>query len=173
MKKAVMVAVFLAVAQVHVVRPQSRETSGREILIPAHAKQIQVDENCRIHEVAPHSNGLKQHVYTDRGVCDVGTYQISSREETDVDDAKRHHRTVTIREHTFTLHNPTPDPVTFVVEQGIPKGWAIDSDPLPNEVTSGTAVFLISAQAGETVALHVGERHPPIESHPPAPAKKY
>ena len=168
MKKMAIVAMLLALAQTHVVRSQSAETPGREIQVPAGTKRIQVDENCRIHEEAPQSNGLKRHVYTDRGICDVGRYQISSRSETDVDGAKRHHRTVFIREHTFTLHNPTSDPATFVVVQLVPKGWAVDSDPAPDEITNGNAVFLISAQARQTVSLHVGERNPPIQSPPPA-----
>jgi hypothetical protein len=141
---------------------ESTADSGRrDLLTTPHSNEIHVDQQCRIYEIAPHTDGAKQHVYTDRGICDVGDSRFSSRDETDVDDAKRKHRTVTIQEHTFTLHNPTTEPVTFVVQQRVARGWEIDSAPPPDKMEGTLAVFLVRAQPEETVSLHVGERNPP------------
>ncbi len=87
--------------------------------------------------------------------------EISQREETDLEDDKRINRTVTIREHTFALHNPNAETITFVVEQKVPKGWQVDSNPQPNGIVGMIATFLVVVNAGETANLHVGERKPP------------
>lgn len=140
------------------------DAKGRRLLGSDRPTEIHVDEKCRIHEVAPHSEGLKQHVYTDRGICSVSGDRVSEREETDVDDNKRVHMYVTIREHTFALHNPNDDPVTFVVGQRVPKGWQVDSDPQPSSLNGAEATFLVVVAPGETANLHVGERKPPALS---------
>jgi hypothetical protein len=134
---------------------------NRELLTAPHSHEIHVDQDCLIHEVAPHTGGMKQHVYTDRGICDVSDDKTSYRDETDVDDGRRRHRSVKIREHTFRLHNPSTEPVTFILEQSVTKGWEIDSDPQPNQMTGTIATFLVHAEPGQTVSLHVGERNPP------------
>jgi hypothetical protein len=140
---------------------QDTNTQGRRVLGSDRSSEIHVDEKCHISEVAPHSDGLKQHVYTDRGICSVSGDAVTTRQETDIDDDKRIHRNVTIREHTFALHNPKDDPVTFIVDQKVPEGWQIDSDPLPNSINGADATFLVVVAPGETANLHVGERNPP------------
>ena len=145
------------------IRGQERDTGSepRRVVVPSHFQEIDVDEGCRIYEAAPHSDGKKEHVYTDRGICDVGDVQVSDREETDFDDGKLKHGRVTIQEHTFTLHNPYPETVVFVLRQGVTKGWQIDSDPQPNRMDGAVATFLVNVEPGQTVSLHVGERKPP------------
>lgn len=140
---------------------QNDNAKGRRLLGSDRPTEVHVDEKCHIHEIAPHSDGLKQHVYTDQGICSVSGNRVSEREETDVDDNKRTHTNVTIREHTFALHNPNDDPGTFVVEQKVPKGWQVDSDPQPNSLSGTEATFLVVVAPGETANLHVGERKPP------------
>jgi hypothetical protein len=134
---------------------------NRTLLGSSRTTQINVDENCRISEVAPHSDGQKEHIYKDNGICQVSGERVSTREETTLDDDRRKHINVTIREHTFALHNPTANAVTFVVQQKVPEGWQIDSDPQPNSVTGTIAAFLVDTDPGQTVNLHVGERKPP------------
>lgn len=158
MRKEIIVAAFLALAQAQMARSQAANSS--EPAGPPPANRIYVDEKCRIYDADPRTEGSKQHVSTDIGICNVDDYKTTYREETD-DEAKHHHRSVTIREHTFLLHNPTSNKVTFVVDQAVPKGWGIDSDPQPDEVTDGTAVFLVVLEVGETAELRVAERRPP------------
>jgi hypothetical protein len=48
--------------------------------------------------------------------------------------------------------------VAFVVNQPLPKGWRIDSDPQPIDLQGSTATFRVIAEPGQIVRLHVGER---------------
>jgi hypothetical protein len=137
------------------------DPAARQLLTEPHSNRIYVDANCHIHEIAPHTGGMKEHVYTDRGICDVSDERDSTREETDVDDGKQRHRMVHIREHSFMLHNPRTEPVVFVVQQPVTKGWEIDSEPAPNTQAEMIATYLVQAAPSQTVHLHVGERNPP------------
>jgi hypothetical protein len=141
--------------------------TGRRLLGPPRSTEIHVDEKCWIHEVAPHSEDLKQHIYRDDGICHVSGDAVTQRKETDLDDADHKHVTVTIREHTFVLHNPDAGAITFIVEQKVPKGWQVDSDPEPNSVVGSVATFIVTAEGGQTVSLHVGERKPPEPNREP------
>ena len=160
MKFRLMLAFAVAFLIARAVVAQSNDTAQQAPGLEQ-PKKIYVDENCRIHDVPPSVTGGKPHIYTDRGICDVGTPQVSFREETDYVNNKRKERTIMIREHTFSLHNPTQQETTFVVEQRLHKGWQIDSDPQPHEIEDGVAVFLVKTEAGQSVDLHVGERNPP------------
>jgi hypothetical protein len=66
---------------------------------------------------------------------------------------------VTVFEHEYVLTNPLPQPVTFVIGQVLPKGWMIDSDPPPVEITNSLAIFRAVAQPGETIRVHVGAKN--------------
>ncbi|HEY8997908.1 MAG TPA: hypothetical protein VIM60_08415, partial [Edaphobacter sp.] len=108
---------------------------------------------------------LRPHIYKDSGICAVDPAQESSRTETEITSTGHKRTHVKIAEHTFTLHNPTKQPAVFVLEYGVPKGWQVDSDPQPNRVDTAAkgslATFLLHAQPGQTVSLHVGIRNPP------------
>jgi hypothetical protein len=49
---------------------------------------------------------------------------------------------VTIPEHEFVVQNITGQQVVFMVQQAVPKGWSVDSDPQPTTVVDGIASFL-------------------------------
>ena len=123
------------------------------------SKEFHVDGNCRIYDAADPKTA--QHTFRDRGICAVDPEHVSSRPETDFVNSVRKRINVTIREHTFTFHNPTQEPAMFVLNQAVPKGWQVDSEPAPNQVTGPIATFLVSVEPGQTVSLHVGERNPP------------
>lgn len=127
--------------------------------------EFRVDAACRIYETAPSPKGPVEHIYKDRGICAVDPMHSSSRTETEITTAGHRRTNVRIQEHTFALHNPTREPAVFVLEQGVPKGWQIDSDPRPeSEAPSGKgtiATYRLHAAPGQTVELHVGMRNPP------------
>jgi hypothetical protein len=83
---------------------------------------------------------------------------------------------VSITEQEYLLQNVTTAPVAFVVEQFVPQGWRVDSDPQPTQIVGPTALFRVYAQPGEIVRLHVGLRHTKplrtklIKASPLAPA---
>ncbi|HWZ53048.1 MAG TPA: hypothetical protein VNW54_16450 [Granulicella sp.] len=73
--------------------------------------------------------------------------------------------TAEIAEVEYLVHNAAPEPRTVVVEHPVRPGWTIDSDPKPFESTPTEHRFRLAAQPGETVRLHIGERHPLSQSY--------
>ncbi len=67
--------------------------------------------------------------------------------------------TAEVAEVEYLVHNAAPDPRTVVVEQPIRSGWRLDSDPKPDETTSTVYRFRVATPPGQTVRLHIGERH--------------
>ena len=47
----------------------------------------------------------------------------------------------------------------MIVEQPRRKGWTLDSDPKPEEMTESLYRFRVGTAPRETVRLHIGERH--------------
>ena len=68
-------------------------------------------------------------------------------------------QTSEIAEVEYLVHNAAPDPRTVIVEQPRRGGWTFDSDPKPAETTSSLYRFRVSTLPGETVRLHIGQRH--------------
>jgi hypothetical protein len=66
---------------------------------------------------------------------------------------------VIVKEREYVLQNPTDAPIAFIVSYSLPKGWSIDSDPAPFQITDKAAVFRVIAQPGEIVHLHTGSRN--------------
>jgi hypothetical protein len=121
--------------------------------------EIHVDQDCRILPDPAHAPpGKKPKPYTDSAICRLeGIFESQHAEEQiQGDQLIRWH--VDIHEHTFLLQDISDAPVTFVVEQSIPKNWTVDSDPQPKQVIGQTAFFPVIVQPGETVHLHVGMR---------------
>jgi hypothetical protein len=66
---------------------------------------------------------------------------------------------VNISEQGYVLQNITTEHVVFVVEELVPDGWVVDSDPQPVAMQGQTAIFYAHAEPGEIVRMHVGLRH--------------
>lgn len=127
--------------------------------------EIHVDGHCRIlaQERPDSTQPYDKPQYRlghDGGICnfDGGRAHITTRKEENIVNGVVKRTTLTIREHTYLLHNPTQGPITFVVDELVPNGWTIDSDPKPNALANSTATFRVHAEAGQTVRLHVGRR---------------
>jgi hypothetical protein len=67
--------------------------------------------------------------------------------------------TADIAEVEYLVHNAAPEPRMVVIEHPVRPGWTIDSDPKPFESTPTEHRFRVATQPGETVRLHIGERH--------------
>ena len=61
-----------------------------------------------------------------------------------------------VHEVTFVLHNAAADRRTVVTEVPVVAGWALDSDPTPEETTPTLYRFRTELDPGQTVRLHVG-----------------
>jgi hypothetical protein len=70
-----------------------------------------------------------------------------------------------IAEITYVVHNAATDPRTVIIEHPIRQGYKLDSDPKPEETTPTLYRFRAIAAPGETVRLHVGERHQSVISY--------
>jgi hypothetical protein len=68
-------------------------------------------------------------------------------------------QTTEISEVEYLVHNSATDPRTVIVEQPKRSGWKLDSDPRPAETTPDAYRFRVATAAGESVRLHVGQRH--------------
>jgi hypothetical protein len=130
-------------------------------LSSATLKEIHVDQKCRI--LQDPVDGVYGENVSDQEIdpviCHLESVHTSSHlEETLTGGAPQGHK-VTIAEREYVLQNVTSEPVTFVVEQPLPEGWRVDSDPQPAKIADTTAFFRVNAEPGQIVRLHVGERH--------------
>jgi hypothetical protein len=68
-------------------------------------------------------------------------------------------RNTQVSEVTYVVRNAADEPRTVIVEHPVRQGYTIDSDPKPAETTPTVYRFRVVTKPGETVRLHVGERH--------------
>jgi len=124
-------------------------------------QQLRVDQNCRLlpDPSRPVAGNKKQRPYKDPEICHLEAVLSSNHIEERTTANQIERSSVSITEQTYVLQNTTDAPATFVVEQLVPEGWAVDSDPPPTDTAGATAIFRVNAQAGEIVQLHVGLRH--------------
>jgi len=130
---------------------------------PPPAAEIHVDQNCRIYaQDRTSTSSAYSHPYlrTDPDVCQLRrVLHTKNRYEETVEDGVVKRTRYEIAERNYILHNVTTSTVAFIVQQPLPKGWFIDSDPAPDSTEGETATFRVYANPGQTIHLHVGERH--------------
>lgn len=68
-------------------------------------------------------------------------------------------KTREVRETEYLVHNAAAESRTVIVEAQRLQGWELDSEPKPEETTEGLYRFHVEVKPGETVRLHVGQRH--------------
>jgi hypothetical protein len=122
--------------------------------------EIHVDQECHILPPTSQPPGAKRpRLHKDPLICHLESVAESNHVEETIAGNQVRRSDVRIQEQTYVLQNVTTDPTTFVVEQFVPQGWMVDSDPQPTKMDGPTAVFQVSADPGQTVQLHVGLRH--------------
>ena len=123
--------------------------------------QIHVDDRCRILPDPDHPlpGKRKQRPSADPVICHLESIASSAHMEESLVGHELRRNWIDITEQEYVLQNIAEDPVIFVVEQYVPQGWVVDSDPQPKQVNGQTAIFLANAKPGEIVHLHVGLRH--------------
>jgi hypothetical protein len=95
----------------------------------------------------------------DSAVCHLESQLTSNHVKGTVVNGAVQRSVVVVKEQEYLLQDEFPQPVVFVVEQQVPDGWTVDSDPQPTKMIGHTAVFKVAAQPGQIVRLHVGEAH--------------
>ena len=130
-------------------------SAQQETSLPS--SEIHVNERCRILTETSSQFSVSD-LRPGAPICKVNSEFHSNHWEQNIEDGIAKRAYLTIHEREYLLHDPTIEPVTFVVDQSLPEGWQVDSDPQPTEVTDGTATFRVISQPGQTVRLHIGER---------------
>ena len=102
-----------------------------------------------------------------KAFCRLESVKTTQHRETEIVDNNPQHVLATVQEQEYLLHNLTGEPVAFIIEHRVPRGWKIDSDPQPNSVANSTAIFRAVAQPGQTVRLHVGMKTTLLGPVPP------
>ena len=126
-------------------------------------REVHVDGQCLVRQ---ESEGTGAPVYrSDPFICRLESVHRSDHLETAMQDGVQTARHVTVREQEYVLRNTRTEPVVFIVEQEVPLGWRVDSDPQPVRMDGTTAIFEVQAEPGQVVRLHTGERRTrPVEA---------
>lgn len=133
-------------------------------------QEILINQDCALLLAPADSNakGKKAKFEQDPAICHLESVLTSAHMEESIQENELHRSRVTINEQEYVLQNISNDPVVFVVEQNVPTGWQVDSDPQPAALIPASvddrkldkiAVFRVHADPGQIVRLHVGERH--------------
>jgi hypothetical protein len=123
--------------------------------------EIHVDNGCRIlpQQTTGVGRKAKPKPRKDSVICHLEGVLSSQHVERTIVAGVAHNSIVSVEEQEYVLQNVTTEPVVFVVEYGVPKGWRIDSDPQPGEMFGSLGIFRVNALAAQIVRLHVGMRH--------------
>jgi hypothetical protein len=145
--------------------PEASTTSDNPSL--ASVREIHVNQDCIILQdrldgiqgiTVPGSQPI-QGGERDSAVCHLESQFTSNHVKGTVVNGAVQRSVVVIKEQEYLLQNEFQTPVVFLVEQLVPDGWKIDSDPAPTSMAGKIALFKVSAQPGQIVRLHVGEAH--------------
>jgi hypothetical protein len=104
-------------------------------------------------------SGQRAVAQTETGVCHLESQLTSNSVKGAVVNGAVQRSVVVVKEQKYMLRDEFQEPVVFVVEQAVPDGWMVSSDPQPNKVEGKVALFRVAAQPGQVVSLHVGEQH--------------
>lgn len=157
----------LAISQPLISQPLAAQSASQPAATPvvhripySRLLEIHVDQDCHILPPAAEPPTTKKpRLRKDPVICHLESMAESNHVEEAITGNQIRRSKVRIQEQTYVLQNVTTAPVTFVVEQFVPEGWRVDSDPQPAKVDGSTAIFQVNADPGQTVQLHVGLRH--------------
>ena len=105
------------------------------------------------------ASGQRAVAQTDAAVCHLESQLTSNHVKGEVVNGAVQRSVVVVKEQEYLLQDEFQTPVVFVVEQAVPDGWKVDSDPQPNAVEGKVALFRVTVQPGQVARLHVGEQH--------------
>jgi hypothetical protein len=143
------------------------------LAVPAGVSQDQaarlsiiVDKACLIQpDSDPTVLGDHNDAFRDDAICHLESVLSSHHVEEKIADGERSRFFVRVDEQEYVLQNPTNKPALFTVRHNVPENWTVDSDPSPSSMDGSTAVFLVNAEPGQRVRMHVGmHRNFPMDS---------
>ena len=119
-------------------------------------EEIHVTENCRIF----HKNTADQKAryFRNSGICHQESKYDVVHPEAELEHGVLTKVVYEINESDYLLHNFLDHPVAFILDQPLPDGWHVDSDPQPLTTNNHLAIYRVLAQPGQTVRLHTGQK---------------
>jgi hypothetical protein len=158
--KLLVATLFLA-STVFAQQPTPLLPADNASVSPALPTEVHIDQYCRVltpgHPTATNPAPPAHYRYNSV-VCHIESDLHSHHWEQKTINGTPRNTYVYVKEREYLLQNTTDRPVAFVVNQPLPKGWRIDSDPQPIDLQGSTATFRVIAEPGQIVRLHVGER---------------
>jgi hypothetical protein len=108
---------------------------------------------------APGAGGERSVAQLDLTVCHLDSQLTANRVKGELVNGTVQRSVVVVKEKDYLMKNQFERPVVFVVEQPVPEGWAISSEPGPDKMVGNVALYKAVALPGQMVRLHAGEQH--------------
>jgi hypothetical protein len=119
-------------------------------------EEIHVTGDCRIYN--KNTADKKPRYFRNPGICHQESQKHLTEAEDTLKDGVMARVTYEINESDYLVHNFTSHPVAFVLDQPLPEGWHVITDPQPIAINDHMATYRVLAQPGQTVRLHTGQR---------------
>ena len=108
---------------------------------------------------APGAGGERSVAQLDLTVCHLDSQFTADHVKGEVVNGAVQRSVVVVKQKDYLMKNQFERPVVFVVEQPVPEGWAIESEPGPDKMMGNVALFRAVALPGQMVRLRAGEQH--------------
>ena len=119
-------------------------------------EEVHVTGDCRIYY--KNTPDKKPRYFRNAGICHQESANHVKQSEDTMKDGVLTRVVYQINESDYLLHNFTDHSVAFVLDQRLPEGWHVITDPQPISVDDHMAIYRVLAQPGQTVRLHTGQR---------------
>lgn len=105
------------------------------------------------------AGGQRSVAQLDLGVCHLDSQVTANRVKGELVNGAVQRSVVVMKEKDYLMKNQFERPVVFVVEQPVPAGWEIATEPGPDKMVGNVALYKAVALPGQMVRLHAGEQH--------------
>ncbi len=119
-------------------------------------EEVHVTGDCRIYQ--KNTNDKKPRYFRDTAICHQESKNRVKEAEDNLKEGVLVRTVYEINESDYLLHNFTSHPVAFVLDQRLPDGWHVITDPQPISTSDHLAIYRVLAQPCQTVRLHTGQR---------------
>jgi len=120
---------------------------------------VSVPEGKPVGGGAPGAGGERSVAQLDLTVCHLDSQLTANRVKAESVNGSVQRSVVVVKEKDYLMKNQFERPVVFVVEQPVPTGWQIASEPGPDKMLGNVALFKAVALPGQMVRLHAGQQH--------------
>jgi len=105
------------------------------------------------------AGGERSVAQLDLGVCHLDSQVTANQVKGELVNGAVQRSVVVMKEKDYLMKNQFDRAVVFVVEQPVPEGWQIATEPGPDKMVGNVALYKAVALPGQMVRLHAGEQH--------------